>query len=127
MTDEREDMARQVARGLAYVCRQLDQIRAELQDDLTPLRRLLDAIDAGRDIADALDMLHEALRAGDDALGIYGHTRRGDERPTGVEDSPLEIIYLCPIDRCSGRRWRSVDAVPVYCQISQQELRRDWL
>jgi hypothetical protein len=116
--------------GLAYVCGQLDQIRADLRGDgtgdVSPLQRLLDAVRDGQDIADPLDALHAVLQESGDALGVYGHGARG-LRPAGVEDGPLEIAYLCPVGRCSGRRWPEVTAFPVRCDITGKDLRRERL
>lgn len=128
MADEADDAVQR--NGLAYVCGHLDQVRADLQGDgagdVSPLQRLLDAVRDGQDLADLLDALHAAVQNSGDALGVYGHGVRG-LRPTGVEDGPMEIVYLCPVGRCSGRRWPGVATFPVRCQISEQDLRREWL
>jgi hypothetical protein len=128
VTDQADDEAKR--NGLAYVCGHLDEIRADLQgegmDDLSLLQRLLDAVRDSQDIADPLDALHSVLQNGGDALGVYGHGVRGLS-PAGVESGPLEIVYLCPVGRCSGRLWPDVAAFPVRCEISGQDLRRERL
>lgn len=113
--------------GLAYVCGHLDEIRASLQPDDSPLLRLLlDEVRDGREIADLLDALHLALQRGGDALGVYGHGVRGLS-PAGIEDRPLEVVYLCPVGRCSGRRWADVAASSLRCTISGRDLIRERL
>lgn len=99
--------ARRVADGTAYVCGHLDEIRADLVaggGGVAPLLRVLDAVVQGHDVTAALDELHRALVAGGDTLGVYGNAMR-NLHPLGLGPEPLEIVYRCPLGRCSARPW----------------------
>ncbi|WP_405829283.1 hypothetical protein [Streptomyces sp. NBC_00105] len=115
------DAEMRVTDGLAYVCENLDGLRADLQrygaDGAAPLEALLEAIAAGQDPVGPLDALHAAVLASDDALGVYRHETRG-LKPPGLDEGPLELAYLCPTGRCSGRRWPQPAGAQLRCHIS---------
>jgi len=105
-----------VARGLAYVCRHLDELRTLLDDDGTdpsaPLTELVTALQgpahsqpqdggqAGPSIAGLLNQINAAVQAAGDALGIYGISVRSSGQ-TGME--ALQVVFRCPLRRCAGR------------------------
>lgn len=120
------DDAQRTSDGLAYVCRHLDQIRADLAGDTSPLERVLDAVADGLDLTTALDALHTALLAGGDAFGLYGNAAR-TLRPPGVGREPLEIVYLCPLGRCSVLRWPEAVGGAQHCSISGRDRVREKL
>ncbi len=110
----RSEQFTQVADALAWVCAKEPQIRARLEGagaDTSPLDRLTAAVRDGGEVAELLDELHTALQQAGDALGVFGHTRRGEvffclARPVGMGDPrPVEVVFLCPRGSCS-RRWR---------------------
>lgn len=115
--------------ALAYLCANLQEICDALGDDgsdpTTPVAKTLAAVaadDAPATIA-ALNTLHAALQHIGDALGVYGSLR--GLSPTGIRG--LEVIYRCPLGRCTGRdRSQAVDDAPV-CAISGKQLRREVL
>jgi hypothetical protein len=122
------------ADALAYVCGRLDYLRAVLPHDEAgeppALRALLDALRDAQDLAGPLDALHAGLLRAGDALGVWGHVRsgwRGLGVPGVEEDAPLEVVYVCPLGRCSGRRPDRTTTFPVTCTITGQELRRERL
>ncbi|MEU1409487.1 hypothetical protein ABZ471_45970 [Streptomyces sp. NPDC005728] len=115
--------------GIAYVCDQLDRIRAALEaygrDGGDPLDRLLAALQDGEGLAAPLSALHEALLAAGDAAGVRG-TARG-LNPIGVSSAtPDEWVLLCPTGQCSRHAWPdSSGAAP--CRISGRPLRKERL
>lgn len=131
--------ARQVARGLAYVCGHLQELRKLLNDDGTdpakPLTRLVSAIEAagavassqpssagtptGGDIAALLRQVHASVQHAGDVVGIYGYSRRGTAQ-SGME--ALQIIYRCPLQRCAGRLEDSVTELNPKCTMSPNGL-----
>lgn len=118
--------------ALAYVCTRLDWFRQLLPDKAnatsSPLQQLLDAARHGQDCGNALDTLHSAVQATGDALGVYQAERRGGLDLTGVDDhEPPEIVYLCPISQCSGRRVDHSTAFPLICTITGEQLLRERL
>jgi hypothetical protein len=123
-----EDAGR-VAAGLAYLCGHLEDLRSILGDDGTdvgmPLHHLLAVVRSGTpsDIGAALDAVHTALQAAGDARGLYGHHR--DPAPIGVHH--LEIVYRCPLARCTGRAADEVDGDPPRCALTGRELLRERL
>lgn len=135
MANEIGDVARKISEGLAYVCQHLDQIRADLSycdgsGDLGPLERLLAAVSESREIAGPLNALHDALLAGGDALGVYGHARDSGPRglrPAGVDERPVETVYLCPNGGCSRYGWPDATNGTPQCEISGKRLRRERL
>ena len=129
MTPESSAQAIKVAKGLAYVCGHLDELRERLGEDgagfSAPLGRLLAALreaDGAKPDADIAGLLGEvdaAVRQAGDAYGVYGFggTRRGT---SGME--ALQVVFRCPLQRCAGR---SADQVagrsqPV-CAVSQEQ------
>ncbi|MGV9633337.1 hypothetical protein ACWDO0_04095 [Nocardia rhamnosiphila] len=121
--------AGRIAAGLAYLCEHLEDIRSVLEDDGsdhgTPLNRLLAVVhsDGVTDLGVALDAVHTALQAGGDARGLYGHHRAAT--PIGVHH--LEIVYRCPLARCTGRTAAEVHDDPPRCALTERELLRERL
>jgi hypothetical protein len=96
--------AERTAEGLAHVCANLDQISAALagEDGRAVLERLRSALRGNEDITGPLDDINHALLHAGDALGVYGHRRSVPTSLPGVNtDRPLEIVYLCPAQRCA--------------------------
>jgi hypothetical protein len=125
--------ADQVADGLAVVCDKLTDIRTCLEEDgdVAVLDRFLEAVRAGGPTAAALDDLHAALQAAGDEVGIYSGTR-GDTgagpAPHGIGPSrPAEVIYLCPVRRCSRYWWPDSPAPPPVCALAGEPLRAERL
>lgn len=128
-------MELQSAAALTHVCTHLDEIRAELHDPgtdpATPLQRLLAALSPGAatapaDLAELLAAVHTALMAAGDPYGIYGDTARiGGGDLIGVET--VEIVYRCPLARCTGRMWSEVTEAAPVCSVSGAELLRERL
>ncbi|MEE4418400.1 hypothetical protein [Streptomyces bugieae] len=119
--DARED--------IAYVCDQLDRIRATLEaygtDGAAPLERLLAALRAGGDLGPPLDVLHEALLAAGDAAGVNGRAR--GLTPLGITSpAPDEWVLLCPAGLCARHAWPD-RGEPPRCRISDRPLRRERL
>src|SRR5579859_6599109 len=93
--------------GLANVCRALAELRQLLRDEgddqTSVLSQLLAAVRARESdqvVADLLDELNEAVQDAGDMAGIFGFdTSRGES--AGLET--LEIVYRCPLRRCTGR------------------------
>jgi hypothetical protein len=126
VTDQDDGWADRAKDEVAYVCRQLERIRAVLQahgsGGAAPLERLVTALRAGEDHAAPRDVLHEALLAAGDAAGIRSQAR--DLNPIGVGPAmPEEWVLLCPTDQCSHYSWPSHSDVP-RCRISDRPLRR---
>jgi hypothetical protein len=122
------------AEALAYVCGRLDYLRAALPhdeaDEPPALRALFNALSSADDLAGPLDALHADLLNAGDALGVWGHVRSGLRNMTvpGVDSgAPLELIYLCPIGRCAGRRPDRTTTFPMTCAVTGRELRRERL
>ncbi len=121
--------AGRVAAGLAYLCGHLEDIRSVLGDDgsdtATPLNRLIAAVhsDSATDLGGALDAVHTALQAGGDARGLYGHHRT----PTPIGVHHLEVVYRCPLARCTGRTADEVHDDPPRCALTERELLRERL
>jgi hypothetical protein len=124
--------AARVARGLAYVCRHLDELRTLLDDDGTdpskPLAKLVTALqgqaaaqqptDGGQSrpsVAGLLDQVHAAVQAAGDALGVYGSGVRSGGQ-TGME--ALQVVFRCPLGRCAGRPADRVAGPPPVCTVS---------
>jgi hypothetical protein len=124
-----------VARGLAYVCRHLDELRTLLNDDGTdpsaPLTELVSALQgqapsrssgggqAGPSIASLLDRVHTAVQAAGDALGVYGVGVRSSGQ-TGME--PLQVVFRCPLRLCAGRPADRVSGPQPVCTVSPARL-----
>jgi hypothetical protein len=112
----------------AYVCRSEERIRAGLLAeglDPAPLDAVLAALRDGGELAGPLDVLHGALRDSGDALGVFGHQLR--QVLPGIGGGPVEIVYMCPQGRCSGRRRPRPDEFPLRCAATGEELRRERL
>ncbi|MBT3150004.1 hypothetical protein HTV45_03625 [Streptomyces sp. CHD11] len=101
-----------------------------------PLEGLLAAVQADGQIADALEVLHAALRADGDALGLYGYADAGTGvrslRPAGISGTSSgsyggETAYVCPADRCARYWWPDGPASVPHCAISGAALRRERL
>jgi len=115
---------------VAYVCDQLDQIRAVLQaygpTGAAPLERLLAALRAGEELTAPLDALDAALLAAGDALGIGGRVR--GLNPTGVDRAvPEEWVLLCPSGQCSRHALPDDRGEAPRCRISGRPLRGERL
>jgi uncharacterized protein YbjT (DUF2867 family) len=119
-----------VADGLAYVCQHLDTIRAALdpdqQQEPAPIQAVRAALRTGADLTMPLQTLHSALLDVGDALGVW-HAARNGPPMVGIPDTPFEPIYLCPRDRCAGRRVDSATVFPLTCALAGQQLRRETL
>ncbi|MEV5410336.1 hypothetical protein AB0K60_16045 [Thermopolyspora sp. NPDC052614] len=133
MADLTSDDTRRTRDALAYACDHLEELREDLGDDPAGsalLDRLLSRIRGNGTIADVLDEIHAALQAAGDALGLYGRVpgHQGDRGIdlAGLGSGPLEIVYLCPIGRCSGHQTQAAGSPP-RCGISGEELRRERL
>ncbi|MBF6229304.1 hypothetical protein IU470_29965 [Nocardia abscessus] len=119
--------ALRVGGGLAYVCRNLPEIRSLLRDDggdpSTPLQQLLARTQSGDSpaIAPLLDAVHAALQQAGDARGIFGNLRG----MAGVGLRPIEIVYRCPNALCTGRQDDEVGAETPRCAVTDRELIRD--
>lgn len=112
---------------VAYVCVQLDRIRAALEahgcDGAAPLERVLAALGDGEETTAPLDALHEALLVAGDAAGINGRVR--GLTPHGVDPGmPDEWVLLCPMQQCSRYAWPSGPELP-RCTISGLPLYRE--
>lgn len=114
---------------VAYVCQQLERLRAALEaygaDGATPLERLIAALRAGENPSTSLERLHQALLAIGDAAGVHGGERSLNPigaGPTGLEES----VLLCPMGRCSRYSWPDGLDAP-NCHISDQPLRTERL
>ncbi|MFF4752163.1 hypothetical protein ACWD5R_10720 [Streptomyces sp. NPDC002514] len=124
----------QIADGIAYVCENADQVRAALErgpaDGPARLDALLAALRTGADPAAPLEAVHRALRAAQDALGVFGRTRDVSMlTPAGLAtDRPYEPVLLCPrADHpCARYAWPEPDRVPV-CRVLETDLRRTTL
>lgn len=118
------------ADALAYVCDQWSDLRAVLRAHRgTPaadqtLVSLAQAVLDGSDTTEILRDLHAALRAAGDPLGVFGHARSA--QVVGV-DGPYEIVYLCPVNHCSGRSWAAAAAGEPTCAVAGRTLRRERL
>ncbi|MBD0421771.1 hypothetical protein H0H10_21880 [Streptomyces sp. TRM S81-3] len=139
------------ANAVAYVCQNLEPLRAQLLDgqlgDDAPLERVVAAVRSGGDVDGALEDLHLLLQADGDARGVHGlHDAPGSSRGlTGGEPpggpgphqvtglsrggapGPADIVYLCPARRCA-RFWAPHPTMPLArCAITGRPLRRDRL
>jgi hypothetical protein len=116
-----------VAKGLAYVCGHLGELRELLKDDgadpSTPLGQLLNALQPGQaaaDVSGSLDAVDAAVRKAGDAFGVYGFTSTRRGGPSGME--ALQIVFRCPLQRCTGRPADQVRGSTPVCAISPQRL-----
>ncbi|MFE7123867.1 hypothetical protein [Streptomyces sp. NPDC057617] len=139
------------ANAVAYVCQNLELLRAQLSEGQLghdgPLERLLAVMRSGGDSDGALDHLHQVLQADGDARGVYGfHDGEGGSRgpvsggwpggpglhqvtglSRGAAPGPADIVYLCPARRCA-RSWAPHPTEPLpRCAITGEPLRRDCL
>ncbi len=122
--------ARQVGKGLAYVCTHLTEIRATLAGDvagkagLDALARLRSALSGAGDISNLLDEIHRALLGCGDVVGVYGHVRGfGSATLVGIHSAePLEIVYRCPVGRCA-RTVPGPAMTPPRCDVADEVLR----
>jgi hypothetical protein len=129
-----EIKARQAGQGLAYVCAHVDEISAALAEDASggegvqALERLRSALRGSGDVSGPLADLHHALLRAGDALGVYGHVRGvpGLSLAGFDQGEPLEIVYRCPIGRCS-RVIPGPAVTPPWCGVACQALRREQL
>jgi len=133
------DGAGREAEVLAHVCATLNTLRADVRritgGDEELLQRLMITVRAGNDITDLLDQLHELLQADGDALGLYGRLDVDPPnralRPVGAGHDPVpnptEIVYLCPVGRCSRYRWPQAGTTPPQCDVNESPMRRDRL
>lgn len=133
--------------ALAYLCEHLDEVRGKLsrgrptyEDGQEPalLQTIVHGLQADEqpsDLAAALEELHTALRWAGDALGLWGHLPghihgrdvRGDVILAGIARESAEILYLCPVGRCSGRRPEFGTVFPLTCSVVGAPLRRERL
>lgn len=114
---------------VAYVCGQLERIRATLEahspEGASPLARVLTALHNGEDPSESLSALHEALLVAGDAAGIRGGTR--SVSPLGVNSVPPdEWVLLCPTGQCSRFSWPDSSGTAL-CRISGHPLRKERL
>jgi hypothetical protein len=115
------------ADAIAYVCNNLVDIRACLESVSDPavLDRLLEAVRSGEDAAGPMDDLNAVLQAAGDELGVYGYTRgAGTEMslPGIGPPRPVEVVYLCPANRCSRYWWPDSSAAVPVCALEGQPL-----
>lgn len=104
-------------RAVAYVCQNLADLRAQL-DDRAPLDRLVAAVRGGGDVARLLDELHEALVAGGDVRGVHGASGRSVRLAGVTAAAPPETLYTCPHRRCARYAWPEPGAsAPPTCAI----------
>jgi hypothetical protein len=116
-----------VARGLAYVCGHLDELRELLGDDGSdpdrPLARLIAALRAPEpeEIAARLDAVDAAVQEAGDMMGVYGPgPARG---PAGLDAlDALQIVYRCPLKRCAGRPANVFAGARPVCTVSPERL-----
>jgi hypothetical protein len=122
-----------VADGLAFVCEQLETIRRDLRrssqeeqgQDPAPVLGIMEAIRAGSDLAGPLRGLHTALLKAGDPTGVWGHVQPSFRDVTLVGDDPgmaFEVVYRCPLGRCSGRTPDNTTTFPLTCDLSGREL-----
>ncbi|MFJ6293802.1 hypothetical protein ACIQJX_10645 [Streptomyces griseoviridis] len=131
MGDETAGLSGRDAAGLAYVCAHFEELRELLGDDgldpSTPLERLRAA--RGAEAASSAELLGEidaALRAAtDDFASIHGAGQGRGGDLSGLE--PLEIVFRCPLRRCTGRPGSEVAVARPVCSISRRELVRERL
>lgn len=114
--------------GLGYVCAHLSEIEMMLSTYGSrgpgPLERLVAAIPAGTDLDVLLDELDAAIREAGDVLGVHDNADRGI---TAVGVEAMEIVYRCPLQRCTGRSRGEVGRLAPTCDISGRELLRERL
>lgn len=117
---------------IAYVCDQLDRIRATLEaygrEGAAPLERLLAALREGGDpdLGPPLEVLHEALLAAGDAAGVNGRDR--GLTPLGINPpAPDEWVLLCPTGLCARHAWPDHGVETPRCRISERPLRTERL
>ncbi|SFT29832.1 hypothetical protein [Streptomyces sp. ok210] len=123
------------AERLAAVCTHLEEIRADLRsgpsEEVDLLERVLAAARDGGDIAGMISVLHAALQAGGDPLGLDGYTDHSGAirslRPAGISSARAELVYLCPEGRCARYWWPQATAPVPHCAISGSILRRERL
>jgi hypothetical protein len=131
-TAESAAEAMRAARGLAYVCNYLDELRSLLGDDGTdpskPLTMLVAAFQgqqppddrqAPASIAGLLDQVNAAVQAAGDALGIYGSSSRSGGT-SGME--ALQVVFRCPLRQCAGRPADRVAGSQPVCTVSAARL-----
>lgn len=120
--------AAQEAAGLAYVCANLGELRAILGDDgedpASVLERLLAALRSGETVTQLLEEAHRAMQRAGDALGIYGQQDRG---AAAIGTERMEIVFRCPLGKCTGRPFGDVASFPPLCSVNGTELVRDRL
>ncbi|MGW1761540.1 hypothetical protein [Streptomyces mirabilis] len=129
MSDQRSGRDPGPLDEVAYVCGQLERIRADLEmhsaQGAAPVERLLAVLRAGEDPTALLDALHEALLAAGDAAGIHGRAR--GLNPIGADPAvPGKWVLLCPSGQCSRYCWPDGPDAP-RCRINDQPLRRERL
>jgi hypothetical protein len=118
-----------VADGLASVCERLETIRRDLhrrnpeeqRQDPDPVLGITEAIREGSDLADPLQGLHTALLKAGDPTGVWGHVQPSTREVTLVGDDPgmaFEVVYRCPLGRCSGRTPDNTTTFPMICALS---------
>ncbi|WP_411080947.1 hypothetical protein [Streptomyces sp. cmx-18-6] len=120
---------------MAIVCTNAADIRADLlgsEGDDAALERVLAAAREGQGVACALDALHATLQAGGDAQGVYGYAGGGgltrSPRAVGTgRDHSDDIVYLCPLNRCSRYSWLREETLVPSCVVKGQALVRDRL
>ena len=120
--------AAQEAAGLAYICTNLSELRAILGDDgkdpASVLERLLGGLRSGETVTQLLEEAHRALQHAGDALGIYGQQDRG---AGAIGTERMEIVFRCPLGKCTGRPFGDVASFPPLCSVNGTELVRDRL
>ncbi|MFF0744992.1 hypothetical protein ACFYVL_31785 [Streptomyces sp. NPDC004111] len=125
------------ASALGYLCENLEEIQNDNDSVSEPLSRLLPLLRANarqlgtpspddrQHIADLLNAIHEALQAGEDALGLFGHAMRSPVDAVGVDS--LDVVYRCPLALCTGRLEREITGALPRCSVNGAELRREHL
>lgn len=120
----------QVAEGVAYVCENVERIRATLQrgpeHGPQALGELLAALRDAADPVGPLQAVHHALRRAGDALGILGRTRDASMVTlAGIgAGRPREPVLLCPraSQPCARYAWPE-PGVTVVCHVTGVPLR----
>ncbi|MBT2458045.1 hypothetical protein [Streptomyces sp. ISL-86] len=131
MTDLHDGRSAEQREELAYVCDQVERIRANLEaahgagGGAAPLERLMAALLDRVDLTAPLAALHEALLAAGDAAGIQGRVR--GLSPIGIDSAAPEAwVLLCPTGQCSRYSWPDGPGARP-CRISGRALRRERL
>ena len=129
--------------ALGYVCAQREELTAELASlPVEPGRKapstlvdeLLGALDGGGECGPWLDEVDAALRRSGDALGLFGRAgaewgQRNLRLAGGSRSAPPpvdEVVYLCPVGRCSRHAFAGGDGVP-RCALVGGPMREDRL